>query len=96
MSGLEFLHPAGGVYDFLVAGEKRMAGATDFHMNGFHGGAGFYLVSAGAGDNRVGMILRMDVFFHNTIHNIKARTLQIVADKKLLSILPIVQIDKRY
>ena len=70
LSGLKSLHPAGGVYDFLVAGEKRMTGAADFHMNGFHGGAGFYLVSAGAGDNRVGMILRVDVFFHNILYDI--------------------------
>ena len=78
MSGFEFLHSAGGVYDFLVAGEKRMAGAANFHMGGFCGRAGFYLVSAGAGDDRFGIILGMYFFFHNIIYNIKPQFLQCV------------------
>ena len=86
MSGFKLLHSAGGVYDFLVAGEKRMAGAANFHMGGFCGRAGFYLVSAGAGDNRVGIILGMDFFFHNIIYNTKALILQI-KNKNLLEIL---------
>ena len=78
LSGFEFLHSAGGVYDFLVTGEKRMTGAADFHANGFHGRACFYLVSAGAGDNRIGMILGVYFFFHNIIYNTKALILQII------------------
>ena len=71
LSGFEFLHSAGGVYDFLVAGEKRMAGAANFHMGGFCGRAGFYLVSASAGNDRFGMIFGMYFFFHNIIYNTK-------------------------
>jgi len=78
LSGFEFLHSAGGVYDFLVSGEKRMTGAANFHMGGFRGRAGFYLVAAGAGDNRVGIILGVYFFFHNIIYNIKALILQII------------------
>ena len=58
-----------------------MTGAANFHMDGFHGGTGFYLVSAGAGDNRIGIILRMYFFFHNIIYNIKPLILQILANK---------------
>ena len=75
---LKFFHSAGSVYDFLVAGEKRMTSRTDFHMDRFHGRTGFYLVSAGAGDNRVRIVLGMYFFFHNIIYNIKAQTLQIL------------------
>jgi len=78
LSGFEFLHSAGGVYDFLIAGEKRMAGAANFHMGGFRGGAGFYLVSAGAGDDCAGIILGMYFFFHNFMYNIKAQIPQII------------------
>lgn len=46
-------------------------------MGGFRGRAGFYLVSAGAGDYRAGMILGMYFFFHTVMYNIKVQTLQI-------------------
>ena len=65
-----------------------MAGAANFHMGGFRGGAGSYLVSAGAGDNRAGIILGMDFFFHNIIYNTKTKLLQI-NNKNLLEILMI-------
>lgn len=46
--GLEFLHPSGGINDLLGAGEERMAGRADFHVDRFLGGTCFDLVAASA------------------------------------------------
>ena len=48
-----------------------MAGRANFHADKLGRRAGFDFVSAGAGDDRVGIILGMDVFFHNPLYSIK-------------------------
>jgi hypothetical protein len=61
---LETLNAAGGINQLLFAGEKRMAGGTEFQPDIGLGGTGFKLVAAGAAD-RNGVVLGMDSFFHH-------------------------------
>jgi hypothetical protein len=61
-----FLEPfdaAGGVDQFLLAGEKRVAGRADFQADLFPGGTGLEPVSAGAADGYL-VILRMNLALH--------------------------------
>src|SRR5471030_2462607 len=60
---LEFVHAAGGVHEFLLAGVKGMAHIANAHDDGLLGGARLDHVAAGATDFRV-HIFRMDVCFH--------------------------------
>jgi hypothetical protein len=60
---VELLDPAGGIDQFLLAGEKGMAGGTDFHLDLLVNGAELNLVAAGA----LGLDLvigGMDISFH--------------------------------
>jgi hypothetical protein len=52
---LEFVHAAGGIYKFLRAGVKRMAGIANADDDGGFGGARLDHVAAGATDFRVGV-----------------------------------------
>ena len=60
---LEFFNTTSCINQLLLAGEKRMAGRTDFNFNALVDRAQFYLVTAGAFCLDL-MILRMDVRFH--------------------------------
>ena len=64
LSGFEFLHSAGGVYDFLVAGEKRMAGAANFHMEFLAGAASGKGIAASANNFGFSKIGWVEVLFH--------------------------------
>ena len=60
---LETFNTAGGVDKLLFAGEKRMAGGTEFQADIGLCGTGFKLVATGAADSN-GVILGMYSFFH--------------------------------
>jgi hypothetical protein len=62
---LEALDAAGGIDQFLLAGEKGMATGADFDSDqfAFLGGAGLERASAGA-VNSYSVIIGMDSFFH--------------------------------
>jgi hypothetical protein len=63
----EFLDPAGGVHDLLLAGVERVAGGTDFHVQGlFHGGAGGEAVAAAARHVDF-VVLGMNAGFHDLL-----------------------------
>ena len=63
---LEFVHPARGIHEFLLARIKRMANVANADQNGRLGGAGLNHVAAGAPDFRI-LIFRMDVSFHTKV-----------------------------
>src|SRR5258708_2118267 len=59
----ELLHPSGGINEFLLAGEKRMAGGTDADFNVSLGGAG--MINRAARANDIGhLIIGMNVRLH--------------------------------
>src|ERR1700730_8473057 len=59
----EFFHTPGGIDEFLLAGEKRMAGGTDADFNVSFGRAG--VINRAAGANDVGLlIIGMNVRLH--------------------------------
>jgi hypothetical protein len=59
----EFLNPAGGIDEFLFAGEKRMASGTDADFNVLAGRA--CVIDRPAGTDNIGfVILRMNTRFH--------------------------------
>lgn len=59
----EFLHPAGGIDEFLFAGEKRMAGGTDADFNIPFGRA--RVINRAAGTGHIGcLVIGMNVRFH--------------------------------
>jgi hypothetical protein len=60
----EPLDATGSVNQLLFAGEKRMAGGADFHMDIFRRRTGLNHVTAGA-CNRRGLVFGMNVIFHN-------------------------------
>src|ERR1035438_8653911 len=60
---LEFVHAAGGVHEFLLAGAKRMADVANADDDGRLGGTRLDHVAAGATDFRV-HIFRMNVRLH--------------------------------
>jgi hypothetical protein len=62
----EFLDAAGGIHQLLFAGEKRMAGGTDFYMDFLADGAQLKLAAARA-FRRDFMIRWMDIWFHGAI-----------------------------
>jgi hypothetical protein len=68
-SFLEFFHAARRVNEFLFARVERMALAAQLGADGFERAAGGELAAAGAGDGRVGMKFRMDVFLHIFLEN---------------------------
>jgi hypothetical protein len=45
---LEPFNTSGSIYQFLFAGKKGMAGGTNFHLDIFDRGTGFYNIPAGA------------------------------------------------
>ena len=59
----KFLDPAGGVYQFLFTGEKRVAAGTDLDLNLVIDRTHFYLAAASTGSNDF-IVFRMNVFFH--------------------------------
>ena len=64
---LEFVYPAGSVYEFHFSSEKGMAGSTNFYLDMLFGRSGGEAVPTGAGDLGVIEILRMSVCFHTWI-----------------------------
>jgi len=59
----EFLHASSGIYEFLFAGEKRMASGADADFNVAARGAGMINRAARTGD--IGLVIfRMNVRFH--------------------------------
>lgn len=64
-SGHETVNLAFFVHKSLLAGVKRMAFVAKLHMDGLFGGTGRNPIPAGANYLRVGIILRMNIFFHN-------------------------------
>jgi hypothetical protein len=60
---LEALYPASGVNQFLLAGEERVAGGTDFGVDFLEGRTGLKRVSAQALDRNL-VVRRVDSFFH--------------------------------
>lgn len=61
---LEFLHPAGGIHKFLLAGIKRMALIAELSADFFHGTAGGKNITAGAGYLAIRKKFGMNRFFH--------------------------------
>ena len=57
------LDAPGGINEFLLSGEERMALRADFHAQVLDRTAGFDDVAAGTNDFRF-VILRMDFLFH--------------------------------
>lgn len=64
-AGLEFLHAAGGVDQLLFSGIERVAGIADFNRQFFLGRADVKYVAARARNLGVGIVLGVNVFFHN-------------------------------
>jgi hypothetical protein len=60
---LEALNPTSGVNQFLLAGEERVAGGTDFGVDLFEGRTGLERVSAQTFDRNL-VVHRVDSFFH--------------------------------
>ena len=60
---LEFIHAAGGIDKFLLAGVERVTGVADTYDNHRFRGAGFDDVAACATDLRI-HVLRMYFVFH--------------------------------
>jgi hypothetical protein len=57
------LNASGGVYQFLLAREERMAGGTNFNLYVPGRGTGFYNIPAGAGDLRC-FVFRVNLISH--------------------------------
>lgn len=63
---LEFLDPARAVDEFLLTGEKGMAGGADFNADFFFRRTRRERVSAGARDHTL-VVFRVNVFSHGTL-----------------------------
>ena len=64
---LEAVDASSGIYEFLLAGEKRVAGRANFHVDVLYGGTGFDHVPARAGD-LARAIRGVNSFFHGFLH----------------------------
>ena len=73
----EFFHPAGGVDEFLLAGEKRMAGGTDADFNVSFGRAS--MINRAARANDIGLlVIGMNIRLH-----VKKRAENIAANPEI-------------
>ena len=59
----EFLDPAGGIDEFLLAGKERMAGRADTDLDVALGGTSAIISAAGATDDAL-VIVGMNICFH--------------------------------
>ena len=66
-SRLKLLYLASGVNQIFFSGVKRMAIITDFNLKFWFSGTDGKSLAAGTMNLSLGIILRMDVFFHNRV-----------------------------
>jgi hypothetical protein len=63
VAAVEFVNTTGGIDEFLLAGEERMAFGADSNLGFGTGGFDVPNFTAGAGNDGV-FVLRMNIFFH--------------------------------
>lgn len=63
---LELLNTAGGVYELLLAGKKRMAGRTDFNFDFLINRTKLYFITTGTFGLNL-MVCGMDIRFHYSL-----------------------------
>ena len=63
VAAVEFVNTTGGIDEFLLAGEERMAFGADSNLGFGTGGFDVPNFTAGAGDDGI-FVLRMNIFFH--------------------------------
>ncbi len=86
---------SGGVDILLLAGIERMAFRADFYLNRLYGRAGRIFLTAGARDDGVFMIGRMDSLFHTSLRRSalkKLRKTAFIGTRDIVS--RILKIDK--
>jgi hypothetical protein len=64
VAALKALHPAGGIYDALLASEERMTFAAELHPQRFPGGTGGEGIAAGARDLGIRIVFGMNFLSH--------------------------------